>query len=194
MNKGVIGVLVLMLLSGCASEEKLFTEKKVKIDEKYVTMNVTVEEFSKNNDVIPIDNLGKTLVSKGSMICDLGDYKVVIYNASNNEQSINKCSVLGISQNVENVENGAEPIVFPEGLKVGMKLSSDELSGMLTSVGEIQGDVGITKDGNVEYLICGDRWIDLGAEWVSQYDETTYPIEIVLQDGVIVSLSMIFVD
>lgn len=195
MNKRIIGVLVLLLLlSGCASGEKLFAEKKVKIAEEYVTMDVTVEDFLKNKSVISFDNLGKTLTSKDTMICDLGAYRVVVYNANKEDLSIDECLVLGISQNIQDIEKGTTPIVFPEGLQVGMKISSEELSEKLTSVGEVHGDVGITKDGNVEYIICGDRWIDLGVDWVSQSGKATYPVEIILEDGVIVSLSMIFID
>ena len=128
------------------------------------------------------------------MLLDYDGFQAIVYNDSSNESLVKESKVIGIAQTIQDVNDGAEPIIFPEGIKVGMEITANDLSMKLISSGGIYGDSGITTDGNIDYVTGGKRWIDLSADWVSQANTVIYPVEIMLEDNVIVSVKMIFTD
>lgn len=188
-------LMIIAFLQGMRiNTNQLYDSKKVKLQDTYIEFPVIVEDFLPNKQNVVMNDLEQKIGSKETVVLDYGGFKVLVYNDTSNESLVKKSKMIGISQTIEDVNNGAEPIVFPEGIKVGMEITANDLSMKLISSGGIRGDSGITTDGNIEYVIGGKRWVDLSADWLSQANSVTYPVEITLIDNVVISVKMIFID
>ena len=97
----------------------------------------------------------------------------------------------------ENNVNEEYIITFPEKLYVGQNIDPHNVIKMLTSNGDIRGDVGyMINDDKSEYrIIGGKRIINLSAaDLKTESEKVIYPIEITIKNNVITNIQMIFVD
>ena len=195
MRRIVLTIIILMvfLQGGCANPG-LFDSKKAKLLGSYIEFPVIVEDFLPDKQSVVMNAFEQNLGSREIVILDYDGFKAIVYNDTSNESLVKNSKVIGISQTIEDVNNGAETIMFPEGIKVGMEITAMDLSMKLINSGGIFGDSSITSDGNIDYVTGGKRWVDLSGDWVSQANTFIHPVEITLKDNVVISVQMIFVD
>ena len=195
MRRIVLTIIILMvfLQSGCAYSG-LFDSKKVKLLGSYIEFPVIVENFLPDKQSVVMNAFDQNLDPREIVILDYDGFKAIVYNDTSNESIVKNSKVIGIAQTIEDVNNGAETIIFPEGIRVGMEITAMDLSMKLINSGGIYGDSSITSDGNIDYVTGGIRWVDLSGDWVSQTNTFIHPVEITLKDNVVISVQMIFMD
>ena len=195
MRRIVLTIIILMvfLQSGCAYSG-LFDSKKVKLLGSYIEFPVIVENFLPDKQSVVMNAFDQNLDPREIVILDYDGFKAIVYNDTSNESIVKNSKVIGIAQTIEDVNNGAETIIFPEGIRVGMEITTMNLSMKLIKSGGIYGDSSITSDGNIDYVTGGKRWVDLSGDWVSQTNTFIHPVEITLKDNVVISVQMIFMD
>ena len=195
MRRIVLTIIILMvfLQSGCAYSG-LFDSKKVKLLGSYIEFPVIVENFLPDKQSVVMNAFDQNLDPREIVILDYDGFKAIVYNDTSNESIVKNSKVIGIAQTIEDVNNGAETIIFPEGIRVGMEITAMDLSMKLINSGGIYGDSSITSDGNIDYVTGGIRWVDLSGDWVSQTNTFIHPVEITLKYNVVISVQMIFMD
>lgn len=177
MRRIVLTIIILMvfLQSGCAYSG-LFDSKKVKLLGSYIEFPVIVENFLPDKQSVVMNAFDQNLDPREIVILDYDGFKAIVYNDTSNESIVKNSKVIGIAQTIEDVNNGAETIIFPEGIRVGMEITTMDLSMKLINSGGIYGDSSITSDGNIDYVTGGKRWVDLSGDWVSQTNTFIHPV------------------
>ena len=121
---------------------------------------------------------------------------IIIENNTDKKLAIEDATIVGFTQTIDNV-NEEYIITFPEKLYVGQNIDPDNVIKMLTSNGNIRGDVGyMINDDKSEYRIIGGKRIInlLSSDLKAESEKVIYPIEITIKNNVITNIQMIFVD
>lgn len=189
-------VILAILLSGC-SAEKIHSNQQVVIDDTKIEFPVSVTDFCETFDIDLSDETKQTIVkSKLALPYECGSFGIIVYNDTPDPMMFSDAAVTGIVQSMEHIHQGAKAIVFPENLKVGDKITSEELVSLITKSGDICEDARVIQDKEtgIEAVVAGKRSIHLALDWQYQIEEAVFPVEVLLDDGVITEIRMIFVD
>ena len=193
MRKKIVILLVLLLFSGCKNNS-LFQFKNIKIKGETIEIPVNVKEFAEREGLVIEKN--DEIAEHSSITLELENYSIIIENNNDKKLAIEDATIVGFTQTIDNV-NEEYIITFPEKLYVGQNIDPDNVIKMLTSNGNIRGDVGyMINDDKSEYRIIGGKRIInlLSSDLKAESEKVIYPIEITIKNNVITNIQMIFVD